>query len=170
MWFAIFSTVGTVGTVGIVGLFSGYYYRDFLRKNYSDFLSLQKLVSTQYKTQPKIALVSFSMILKMYWLRLFQKLNNSIEYRDNKTIIISYMLGEKIYKMVLRPKKGPGGILKILDENNSDISSLVLPFFGPAQDWHGYSFTPEFWGKKRITIFSVVGEPKTFQEKEIIKI
>jgi hypothetical protein len=108
------------------------------------------------------------MIIKMYWMNFLHWANNSIEHVDNKTAIISYVLNGKLYRMVVKSKKGPSAVLLITDEESNDISDTILPFIGPYHDWHGKNYTPSFWNKKSLTFEFSNGEQKTFMENEVI--
>lgn len=137
---------------------------------YRKFRELNKLVASKYKTISMILWVSLCMVAKMYWIKFLQWSNNSIQYIDNKTVIVSYVLQGKMYKLVLKPRKGPNNVLLVFDEENNDISDLVLPFIGPNQDWHKREFTPNFWKKKSMCFELSTGEQKTFSEHDTIEL
>jgi len=137
---------------------------------YRKFRSLNNLVSTRYKTIGMILWVSCCMVAKMYWMNFLHWANNSIEYIDNRTAIISYVLNGKLYRMVVKAKKGPTNILLVFDSEQNDVTEQVVPFIGPAQNWHGNEFTPSFWNKKSLTFELANGDNKTFYENEKIEI
>jgi hypothetical protein len=124
--------------------------KNVITSKYNQFRELNELVSTQYKSPQMIFYVSLSMILKMYRMAFFQYLNNSIEYINKKKIIVSYIINGVIYKFVVNKRKGPSDILMIIDENRSDVTDEILPFYGPNQNWHGETFKPEFWKKEHL--------------------
>jgi len=158
-----------IGTA-IFGAIVVFYGRDTLKIKYRKFRDLNKLVASKYKPISMILWVSLCMVAKMYWMNFLQWCNNSIEHIDNKTVVISYVLQGKLYKIVVKPRKGPNSVLLVLDEENNDISDLVLPFLGPNQDWHKKEFTPHFWGKKTISFELSTGEQKTFSEHDTIQL
>jgi hypothetical protein len=137
---------------------------------YRRFRELNKLVETKYKTIGMILWVSLSMVAKMYWMNFLQWANNTIDHIDNKTVIVSYVLNGKLYRMVVRPRKGPTNVLLITDEDDEDVSDTVLPFMGPNQDWHYKEFSPSFWNKKSLTFEMSTGLQKTFSENQKIEI
>jgi hypothetical protein len=136
---------------------------------YRKFRELNKLVETRYKTIGMIVWVSICMIAKMWWLNFLHWANNAVEHIDKKTVVVSYMLNGKMYKIVTRPRRGPTGVLLIC-EGEEDVSDLVMPFMGPNDDWHGFVFTPTFWGKESLTFYLSSGEQKTFSKEEPIQL
>jgi hypothetical protein len=137
---------------------------------YRRFRELNKLVQTRYQTIGMILWVSLNMVAKMYWLNFLHWANNSIEHIDHKTVIVSYVINGKLYRMVERTKRGPTNVLLVIDQDSNDVSDTILPFMGPNQDWHGREFIPSFWGKQSLTFELASGEQKTFTTDEIIKL
>ena len=136
---------------------------------YRKFRQLNKLVETKYKTIGMILWVSLCMIAKMWWLNFLHWANNTLEHVDKKTVVVSYMLNGKMYRIVTRPKRGPSEVLLIC-EGDEDVSDLVMPFMGPCDDWHGTPFTPSFWGKESLTFYLASGEQKTFTKDQEINL
>jgi hypothetical protein len=141
-----------------------------IKKKYSEFRDVNKLVETTDKNIFKILYISVSMIMKMYWMNFLQYINNSIEIVDNKTAIISYVWNGQKYRFVTHARRGPCDILSITDDLSNNITNEVLHFYGPSRDWHGNKFTPSFWKKRQLVFQMVDGECKTFSEKEVINI
>lgn len=137
---------------------------------YKRFRQLNRLVETRYKTIGMVVWVSLSMVAKMYWLNFLHWANNSIEHIDHKTVVFSYVLNGKLYRMVVRPRRGPTNVLLVVDDQSNDVSDDVLPFMGPNQDWHGKEFTPSFWHNKSLTFELATGEQKTFTEHQKIEL
>ena len=88
-------------------------FRGNIKKKYGQFREVNKLVATKYKTIGQILWISCNMIGKMYWMKFLQWANNSIEMKDNRTAIISYVLNRKLYKIAVRVKKGPNNVLLV---------------------------------------------------------
>lgn len=144
--------------------------REHIVSKYRQFRELNKLVATTYKPFSQILWVSICMVAKMYWINFLQWSNNTICKIDAKTVVVSYVLNGRLYKLVVTPRKGPNNVLLVLDNDNNDISDLVLPYMGPNQDWHRKEFTPYFWNKKSITFELSTGEQKTFTEHDTIEL
>jgi hypothetical protein len=139
-----------------------------MKEKYDKFRQLNSLVSTRYKNIAKIIWISLCMIAQMYWIRFLQWANSNIEHIDKKTAIISYVLNGKLYKIIVHQKRGPGSVAFVIDENQEDVSDMVIPFLGPNDDWHKTEFNPNFWKKKTLTFFLASEEEKTFDSEEHI--
>lgn len=163
--YTLLTVLFTFGT--LVYAFDGHI---IIKEKYKRFRELNKLVQTRYKNIGMILWVSSCMVAKMYWMNFLHWANNTIEHIDPKTTIISYVLNGKLYRFVVRAKKGPVNVLLVTDEDFNDVSDKILPFMGPGQDWHGQEFTPAFWKKNTLTFEFANGEHKTFSENEPIKI
>ena len=142
--------------------------KNTVMEKYTKFRSLNTLVETQHKNICMIFWVSVSMICKMYWILFLQWLNTSIEFIDKKHVIISYVLHGRIYKFVSKKHKGPSNIIAVLDENKVDVTDIILPFYGPNEDWHNQKLTPEFWDQKLLIFELSTGDIKTFQKHQKI--
>lgn len=132
------------------------------------FRQLNKLVEVKYKTIGMVIWVSVQLIAKMYWTNFLQWANNTIRYKDKRTIEITYVIRGRCYTMVVKPHRGPSSVLLVTDQDHEDVSDEVLPFLGVSEDWHRKNFTPNYWGKESLTFEMSMGEPKTFQKDEII--
>lgn len=134
----------------------------YVKEKYDKFRQLNQFVATRYRTTGMILWVSCSMVAKMYWLKFLQWLNNSVEYLNKKTAVITYTLNGRVYKMVARIKRGPTSILTVTTDNNEDVTDQILPYLGPNEDWHGSNFTPQFWNYNMLTFELASGESITF--------
>jgi hypothetical protein len=139
-----------------------------VKTKYHQFREVNHLVSSRYKSLATIIWVSCSMIAKMYWMNIVQWANTVVEHIDSKNVIISYVVHGKLYKMHVKMRRGPTQVLLVTDQNGDDVTDEVLPFFGPAQDWHGRSYTPSFWTRNLLNFEMASGEAKMFKENEKI--
>ena len=144
--------------------------KDVIITRYQRFRQLNKLVETRYKTVWKIVWVSLTIVAKLYWINFLQWVNNTIEYSSNKTIILSYTLKGKLYKIFIQTGRGPARVLLVTDEQHEDVSDEVLPYIGPNQDWHNRELKPSFWNKESLTFELSTGESKTFDRDQTITI
>lgn len=152
----------------LLGSFS-FYKRKTIKKKWSQFREVNKLVKTHYKGCFKIFKISVSMIAKMYWINFIRWLEGSVEIVNNIPIL-SYSYNGRLYKLLMRGRKGPSPIIIVVDENGEDCSDLILPYFGPNYDWHGRTFTPEFWGKESLIFELASGSNLFFRKHDDIKI
>lgn len=134
---------------------------------YRRFRQLNKLVQLRYKSILSILWVSCCMVAKMYWIQFLQWANNTIEYRPDGSVFISYVLNGKLYKVHTTVQKGPSKVLLITDELSNDVTDLVLPFLGPNRDWHNSEFTPAFWNKESLSFELSSGEQKSFTSETV---
>jgi hypothetical protein len=141
-----------------------------LLKNYTKWQNLNKLVSYNHDSAIMIRLVSLSIILKSYYLSFIQIINNSVIKLDKNTYEVSYIVNEKLYKMIVSHSKGPPIILCILNENEDNITDEITPYFGPNNDWHKRKFTPKFFKNNTLKFELSSGEIKIFKNLEIIEL
>lgn len=137
---------------------------------YKRWRQLNELVSYQYKNAFSIFWYSFILISKAFYLSFLQYMNNSIKKIDKNNYEISYLIDGKMYKMIVKPHKGPACILQVIDENNKDITDEIIPYLGPENDWHGRKFSSKDFKKKSLTFELGNGEERTFEEGEILNV
>jgi hypothetical protein len=70
--------------------------------------------------------------------------------------------------MILNPLRGPIPILNVKNENNEDITDIIIPYLGHRNDWNGYKFYPQFFNYKQLKIELNNGEIKIFNNSETI--
>lgn len=161
---------------GFFGLGLYIYLKRFdIYNKWLQFKELNDFVSTRYNSTGKSLRVSCETIFKMYLMDFTTYMReyfypSNIQFIDDKHAILTFNIGDKVYKNVFRIKKGPIGILSILDENSVDITELVLPFYGPGHDWNKKAFTPAFWKKKKLMFELSTGEQKVFNENTEIEL
>lgn len=133
---------------------------------YTKFRAVNRLTELKYKTTWAIICVSIQLIVKMYWLNFLQWLNTSVEHRDKNTLILSYVYNGRLYKTVVKPRRGPKHVLLITDDNNEEVGDLITPYLGPREDWHKQELTPQFWKMTGLTFHTDSGETVSFTENE----
>jgi hypothetical protein len=143
---------------------------NYILEKYSKWKRLNNLVSTQHNSKFIITFISLQMVAESLYNSLIQYLNNSVIKLNKNTYIVSYVINGKLYKTVVVPKRGPLPVLNVIDENNNDISDIILPYLGPNNDWNKYKFTPSFFKSKQLTFELLNGEIKIFNENEVIEI
>ena len=77
---------------------------------------------------------------------------------------------DNFYEIPIKLPKGPNcvEIKKILNENDSDVTTEILQLMGPNLDFYTLSITPNILGHK-ILIFITEKDDFTFREKDVIK-
>jgi hypothetical protein len=137
-------------------------------KKYNDFRKINRLVSTNYKGFLRILWVTLCLIMKMLWLNFLQKINKSVIKLDKNSYLITYAIKGKIYKMVVKPKRGPRDILLVYNEKYEDISDKIVPYLGPEENWHGSVFKPENFGLNELTFELSNGKQNIFGKNQDI--
>ncbi len=161
----------------VSGLFFYFDGPKFVKYKYGKTKELYQLVSTKYKTRDcgtrlKILWWSLVILCQALYVTIIQKLNNSvIKKKENysNTYEITYVISGKIYKLVVTPIKGPKNVLQVIDDNNEDITRQIVPYLGPAEDWHSSKFKPSFFNRKSLTFNLSSSDDITFTENEEIK-
>lgn len=81
-----------------------------------------------------------------------QKLN------DN-TIAVWYYNGHSWYRAIIshRKKLHPRTVFKVTN-HGKDITTKIIPYMGPNEDWYGHSITPAMLGYDSLTFFFTSNE------------
>ena len=137
--------------------------KDAVAKKIRRFRSLNELVATTESNKMKIIWISLSLIIRAIYISLIQYINNSVRHLDNKTSELTYVINGKMYKMIVLPKRGPAQVLQISNDLENDVTNQILPYMGPQYDWHGNTFTPEFFGFKSLTFELGDGSEYTYK-------
>ena len=95
-------------------------------------------------------------------------MNSAIKKLDKNKFEITYVINGKMFKMITSPPKGPSLVLQVSDDNQDDITEIVLPYIGPKNNWHNVEFTPSFFESKFLSFELSNGDTKTFSEDEVI--
>lgn len=141
-----------------------------VERKYRKWKRINKLVSSHHDSIIDIYSISFKMVLKAMKLALAQYLNDSVKKLDKNTYELQYIINGKLYKMIIIPKKGPSPIIQIRDDNDTDVTEEILPYYGPNYNWHSISIIPQLFKCKSLTFELADGDTKTFSELDYIEI
>ena len=72
--------------------------------------------------------------------------------------------------MLVRPKRGPCKIEKILDHENIIVTDSILEYLGPNYNWHNIQFTPSFFNKESLTFYFIDNRSITFNKEDPMNI
>jgi len=163
-----------IGYIITIAITSAFLYKMDIHntcdRKYKKWKKITSLVSTTHKSQISIYYVSIQMIFKALYLSFIQYLNNSVKRIDKNTYEVEYVINEKLYKMIVIPKKGPISFIEIRDENDIDMTEFILPYYGPNYDWHSIGIIPQFFKCKKLTFEMDDGTQKIFDELDYIQI
>jgi len=160
MWF-YYGVVGmmSLGALAIVavqyeGLSMLYAYHYAQEK--SVVRSLQKTAST---------------VAWMAYLVAYQKIAKNLEKKGKNEYDVHYMLGNRLYKVRVHTHKGPRckQVLQVIDEGDNDVTSAVLPYLGPLEDWHGKTYTPADLGSQLLIFNMASGKTLCFHKDQAIR-
>ena len=123
---------------------------------------LYNLVSTRHTSKFIIVLISIQMLYQSCYQSLVQYLDNSITKIDKNKYELKYIINGKLYKKIITPTRGPSPIICITNENDDDITEIILPYIGPNNDFHNEKFYPNFFGFKKLNFEMSDGTNKSF--------
>ena len=110
------------------------------------------------------------MVMQASYINFLQYMNSTVKKLDKNKFEITYVINGKMFKMITSPPKGPSLILQVSDDNQDDITEIVLPYLGPKNNWHNTEFTPSFFGSNSLSFEISNGDTKTFTGDEVIVI
>lgn len=137
---------------------------------YKKFRKINNMVATNYKGIFTILWISLCLVGKALWISMLQRINNSVVQLSKNKYQITYVVNGKIYKMIVTPTRGPRKVLLAHDENEEDISYLIFPYLGPEEDFHGKTFSPDFFDRKKLYFECSDGGEHVFDSNETIKL
>ncbi|MHA2038438.1 MAG: hypothetical protein ACW98X_18550 [Promethearchaeota archaeon] len=91
------------------------------------------------------------MLASTIYISLIQYFNNSVVKTSKNEYVVTYVVAGRMYKMVVKPDKGPTKILQISNDLSEDVTDMVLPYVGPNYDWHKICYKPEYFKCKSLT-------------------
>ena len=137
---------------------------------YNKFKQINQLVTTNHVGTFNILWISICLVLKALWINIIQNLNNTVIYLGENNYLITYSIKGVVYKMIVKPSRGPKKIVSIYDENKIDVSDTLFPYLGPENNFHGKLYTPKFFQKEQLIFVTCNGDEKSFNQFENIKL
>ena len=114
----------------IFSTISIYYLYPYIKENCRRLNSFKNIAFnlTGNKNICSIFKDCITIILKLIWLTLLQKINNSVIKMDKNKYLVQFCIKGKWYKQILHAKSGPSSIIQIIDEDENDVTCEVEPF------------------------------------------
>lgn len=141
------------------------------RDTYNRVQRLTGLVRTQHKNIGTIARVSAQIIWKAFCVSFFQFINRNMRQIDKNTYELSYVVAGRMYKMLIKAKRGPKAVIQIIDEDGNDVTDHIHTYMGPMENFHGHKeITPMHLNKGSLTFFLDDGREMTFEKDHKIDI
>ena len=148
--FTVFSIIMYTIT-GVFIYFDGYKIsKNIVVSRYNKLKNLKDLVSTRNKNMFIIFWICLSLIFKSLYINMCQKLNRSVIQIDKNSYEITYVISGHIYKIYVKPVRGPKPVILITDENEEDVTDIVVPYLGPHANCHGNIHTPLFFKREKL--------------------
>ena len=128
---------------------------DFRIKNN---ISLYNMASTIFYTTYMFACVKFSMCIQTL-------LNNWCVKEIEKNIYeVSFILNNKLIKVLVKVKKGPSKIMCVINDNNEDVTTIIQPFY----NYKYVECTPDVYNYKSVEVLYTDGFEKIVRGEEVI--
>lgn len=131
--------LGTLSIIGTTMLYMSNVHStvsEIASIKYEKWNSLCNMVFTQEQNLIIGYWKSIKLVLESTYLSILQYMNNSVTKIDPKTYDISYVINGRMYKIRVKPRKGPIPVLKIVRDDGTDLTSELLPYMGPGYDWY----------------------------------
>ena len=156
--------------IGILSFSLIFTNRAYIESRIVKLKNLYSLVKSHHRNILTVIWVMASILLKRAYLIVFQYLNKTIVQLDKNTFELTYSIGDNVYKIILKYKRGPRRVILVVDENFTDLTDEMQMYIGPNEDFHHHKFTPEFFGRENLTFQLSTGEERTFSQREVIHI
>lgn len=139
-----------------------------LKMKYRKWNSLNKLVSTRNENYIWVIYYSFKLLCQALYITLIQWLNNYIVKQDKNNYLMTYTINGKLYKNLIKVKRGPSPVLQISSENMEDVTNILLSYLGPSYNWHGNEYTPKLLGYKTLVFECADCNEKIYNDDDVI--
>jgi hypothetical protein len=139
-----------------------------LKMKYRKWNSLNKLVSTRNENYICVIYYSFKLLCQALYITLIQWLNNYIVKQDKNNYLMTYTINGKLYKNLIKVKRGPSPVLQISSENMEDVTNILLSYLGPSYNWHGNEYTPKLLGYKTLVFECADCNEKIYNDDDVI--
>lgn len=161
--------LSSIGLLSVIFLGASSYRNDiyeYSKFKYNEWIKLNSMMSLKYKHPVIIKIMSVYMIFKFSYLQIIQYLTNSVIKIDKNHYEISYIINGKLYKIIVRHKRGPSHIHKIIDGKNNDITDSIMEYHGPNQK----KISPSFFNSEFFVVHHINGDLFTIKEFEELEL
>lgn len=99
--------------------------------------------SLPLRTRLSVYYTCLCMIAHHIYICWFQLFNKSVVKITKNKYEVTYMLNNNMYKMLITTTMGPQPkIIQALNEVDHDITDTIIPYLGPAGNFHGLKYKP----------------------------
>ena len=135
---------------------------------YRRWRKLNELVSTRHKGRARVAWHSLGLLVQVMYLGIVQWMNNSVRKIGKNKYLVQYTINGRLFKMVVWPRRGPVPVLQVSDEHRNDVTDAVVPYMGPAYDWHRRNVSPGTLGYASLLFELSNGESRFLNAGDVI--
>jgi len=129
-----------------------YVAQPYLTKLYTNTNMIFNLLLDTNQNKIGLSCYKFCQIFyQLFKIKFIQLLNKNVQKINSKDYEISYVINNKLYKIIVTPIRGPSRVLQVTNENNVDITEHVLSYLGPRYDWHKRVFYSDFFNSTKLT-------------------
>ena len=116
-------------------------------------------------------LISFFTLMYVLLKYKYLKSSDHLEHlgKNKKYLKVPYVYGDRDFCYLLKVPRGVIPFRSIVDENGTDITTVLFPYLGPCLNFHGGSFCPKDFGYEKITFTNVNDIETIFKEEEFMK-
>lgn len=166
MFYYVINTLALI----VSGIFCYKYYdSEYIHLKYGKWQSLNAMMATKYKSPLIVKIMSVYMIFKYFYLHLIQYLTDNVKKIDKNVYEITYIINGKVYKMRVKPTRGPSMYEKVINDKHENITDEVLAYFGPHYN-NLVKLTPRNFNSQTLSFYCINGEHVTFESDEKISL
>jgi len=117
-------------------------------------------------------ILSLILTFSKYFFRVFKTIfyNVSITEKFNKGHSIEYYHDTKYFKFILLNPQHNNVIVKIIDQDGTDVTENVLKYMGPYSSFHKQPITPKILGYNKLMFEFYDDKILEFDSNEVINI
>jgi hypothetical protein len=111
-------------------------------------------------------------IVTILYMMLYQKLWKNLVVVGPGVYDVLYTMNAKLYRIRIFHKRGPRGrkVLQVINEADEDVTTDIVPYLGPMEDFHGIAYKPQSLGHTQLTFNLNNGDTKTFGVEEPMRL
>lgn len=156
--------------LGLIGFFSIYWI--FQTRALEGLLMLYQF---HYQKEKDIWKGILQTIMTMAWVGymfLYQKMAKNLVIKNKCEYDVHYLLGSRLYKIRIYSSRGPARrkVLQVIDQNDNDVTTELMSYLGPREDFHGILYRPEHFNYDQLTFNLANGDTKVFSRQEPIMV
>jgi hypothetical protein len=161
-----FLLIGAICSATVVYKTDAYHaVKDAVKTNYNRYKMLSVFSKRTGISKSSLVFTTMKLVFNMMCCTFIQKLNNRLVAVDTSgKFVLTYVVNGRMYRMLIKPPKGPCPVLQIINDVEEDVTDTVRPFMGPKYDWYGEKPPLDVLGYSSLTLINCDGEEQTFEK------